>query len=258
MTADEKRKTKAASRQFTQRKTATRRLNTMNRYFPLPLKLCVCLFLFIGCDSIDENQPARLISTVPAEGEDLDILGLIHLNFDKPVTDVLVDGFAARNRHRESSAVAWEIKVNELEIWQHYFGWHREKLVQLNIAFEDNAGRHHETLTVRRPAMSIDGWPLQISGGNVHKGAKDVDPELLSTAGIQITFDGNIQAGTVVLKPKDGAPLNWIVEWGRASVTLSPSDGDRLQNGTDYILEICLTEPSGARYNFEIRFTTKE
>lgn len=43
----------------------------MNRYFSLLLTLCVCLF--IGCGSIDENQPAQLISTVPAEGDTIDI-----------------------------------------------------------------------------------------------------------------------------------------------------------------------------------------
>ena len=107
--------------------------------------------------------------------------------------------------------------------------------------------------------MHIDGKPLVITGGNVHEGAIDVDPELISTHGIEITFDESIRAGTVVLRPKDGAPLNWGVEWSRSSVALYPPDGDRLQNGTDYILEIIgVKDLGGVKYNFEIWFTTKE
>ena len=67
----------------------------MNRYFSLPLTLCACLF--IGCGGIDDNQPAQLISTVPAEGEYIEIDGLIHLRFDKAVRHVGVNDFAARN-----------------------------------------------------------------------------------------------------------------------------------------------------------------
>ncbi len=49
----------------------------MNRYFSVPLALCVCLF--IACGSIDDNQPAQLISTVPAEGDTIGIrLKLCH------------------------------------------------------------------------------------------------------------------------------------------------------------------------------------
>ena len=56
---------------------SARRLNPMNRYYSLPLTLCVCLF--IGCGSINENPPAQLISTVPAEGDTIGIkLKLCH------------------------------------------------------------------------------------------------------------------------------------------------------------------------------------
>lgn len=90
-------------------------------------------------------------------------------------------------------------------------------------------------------------------------GSKDIDSELVSTTGITITFDKSIKGSTVVLRPKDGAPLNWIVEWSNYSVTLSPPDGERLQNATDYILEIVgIEDATGTKYDFEIRFTTKE
>ena len=231
----------------------------MEPYCSLLLTLCVCLFLFIGCDSIDENQPAQLISTVPAEGEYVKFHDLIRLYFDKEVTDVRANDFNAQNRHGKSSAAAWEIAVSRLQIWHRGFGWHPEKLVQLDITFEDDAGRHHEKLNVRIPAMSIDGWPLKITGGNVWNGAKDIDAELISTHGIQITFDENIQAGTVVLRPKDSSPLNWIVEWEGVNVNLYSPNGDRLQNGTEYILELIgVKDDAGNEYNFEIRFTTKE
>lgn len=231
----------------------------MNPYCSSLLTLCACLFLFIGCGSLDENPPALLISTVPAEGEYIEINGLIHLRFDKAVRHVGVNDFAARNRHGKLSTTVWEIEVNVLELWDDYFGWHPEKLVQLNITFEDGAGRHHEKINVRRPAMSIDGWPLKITGGNVWNGAKDIDAELLSSTGIEITFDAdNIQTGTVVLRPKKGSPLNWIAEWGRNSVTLYPRNGDRLQNGTEYIIELIGVKDGFGEYDFEIRFATKE
>ena len=143
-----------------------RKLNSMNPYSSLLLALCACLFIFIGCGSMDENQP----------GDN----GLIILT-----------------------------------------------------------------------------EPLEITGANVLDGAKDIDPELLNTAGIQITFDSNIKGGTVELKPEDGAPLNWIAEWGRNSVWLFPRNADRLQNGTEYIIELIVNDGFG-EYDFEIRFTTKE
>ena len=229
----------------------------MNRYFSLPLVLCVCLF--IGCGGIDDSQPAQLISTAPAEEGYINPYDLIHLRFDKAVTNVRVNGVAAQNKQLKSSAAAWEIETNELDIWPPGFGRHPAVLVELNITFEDGAGRHHEKINVRRPAMSIDGWPLKITGGNVWNGAKDIDAELINTHGIQITFDENIIAGAVVLRPSDGEPLNWIVEWEGFNVNLYPSDGDRLQHGTAYILEIIgVKDDAGNEYNFEIRFTTKD
>jgi hypothetical protein len=180
---------------------------------------------------------------------------VIHLNFDKAVTDVRVNGFAAQNTH----AGEWEIKVSILELWLPYLGWHPEKLVELNITFEDDAGRHREKLNVLRPAMSRDGQPLQIIGGTVSNWSHDIDAELVSTIGIQLTFDENIKPGTVVLRPEDGAWLTWIVEWGRNSVTLYPPDGESLQSGTAYILLIISVKNEfGGEGHFEIRFTTKE
>ena len=234
-----------------------RKSNTMNRCFSLSLTLCVCLF--VGCGNINDNQPARLISTVPAEGEYIRHDGSIHLCFDKPVRHVGVNDYAALNRHGKLSTEAWEIEVNRLELWDNYFGFHPEKLVQLEITFEDDAGRHRVKLNVRRPGLHIDGWPLEIIGGTVTNGAKDIDPELVGSTGIQIAFDKNIAAGTVVLRPKDGSPLKWIAEWRVKSVTLYPPNGDRLQNGTEYILEIIgVKDAPGGEYNFEICFTTKE
>ena len=246
---------------------SARRLNPMNRCYSLPLALCVCLFLFIGCGSTEENQPAQLIWTVPAEGEYIDYDGLIYLYFDKLVTGVGVNyaggddalGYSARNRHGKSSAAAWEIEVSRLKIWPSAVGYHPEELVQIDITFRDDVGWHNERLKVQRPAIyPPPGRGLVIIGGTVTNGAKDIDPELLHTTGIQITFDDNIQGGTAVLRPKDGSPLNWIAEWGRNSVTLYPRNNDRLQNGTEYIIELIGVNDGFGEYNFEIRFTTKE
>ena len=157
-------------------KITGKHVNAMNRYFSLPLT--ICLYLFIGCGSLDDNQPAQLISTVPAEGELIEIDGLIHLCFDKPVRHVGVDDYAARNRHGKLSTAAWEIEVNRLQLWDKYFGFHPEKLVELEITFEDDAGRHHVKLNLRRPGLHINGDPLEIAGANVSDGSKDVDPEL--------------------------------------------------------------------------------
>ena len=236
----------------------------MNPYCSLLLTLCACLFLFIGCGSLDENPPALLISTVPAEGEYIDYDGLIYLDFDKAVTDVRVNDYNARNKHGKPSAAGWEIEADRLDIWPSTVGWHPEKSVELSITFEDDAGRHHETLNVRKPALHVDGEPighpdpLVIIGGTVTNGAKDADPELLSTTGIQITFNDNIQGGTAVLRPKNGAPLNWIVKWERNSVWLFSPNGDRLQNGTEYIIELIGVKDGFGEYDFEIRFATKE
>lgn len=113
------------------------------------------------------------------------------------------------------------------------------------------------------PQPEVNGhghvWPLAITGGNVRDGSKDIDSELVSATGIRITFDKPIKGGTVVLRPKDGAPLNWIAQWLVYSVTLSPPAGDRLKNGTEYMLEIIgVEDATGTKYNFEIRFSTKD
>ena len=233
----------------------------MNRYFSLPLTLCVSLF--IGCGGIDDNQPARLISTDPAEGGRFYHFSVIHLRFDKAVTDVRVNGAAAQNRQSKSSAVAWEIAANKLDIRPPGFGDHpevlQELLVELNITFEDDTGRHHAKLNVWRVTYIGHGEPPKITGGNVTNGAEDIDPKLLNdTDGILITFDEPVQAGTVVLRPKDGAPLNWRVEWEGSSVSLYPSNGDKLQYETEYIIELIgVKDVAGNKANFEIRFTTK-
>ena len=229
----------------------------MNRYFSLPLTLCACLF--IGCGSIDDNQPARLISTVPAENEPIEHDGLIRLYFDKVVTDVRVNGFAARHKYRQSAGTAWEIAVVRLQLWPNWAGGLQpEKSVQLNITFEDVTGRHHEKVNVLRPEIVINGEFPKIIEGTVWNGAKDVDSELVNTTGIQIKFNRPIKGDTILLKLKDGSLLNWIAEWSDSSVTLSPRDGDRLQNGTEYILEIIGEDATGTKFDFEIRFTTKE
>ena len=243
-----------------------KRLNTKNPYSSLLLALCVCFFIFIGCGSIDDDQPARLISTVPAEGEYIDYDGVIYLYFDKLVTGVEVNyagsndalGYSARNRHGKSSASAWEIEVSTLKMRPNAV-YHPEELVQIDITFKDDVGWHNERLKVRRPAIyPPPGRGLVITGDNVSHRPKGVDPELLHTTGIQITFNDNIQGGTAVLRPKDGSPLDWIVKWERNSVTLSPPNGDRLQNGTEYIIELIDVRDDFNEYDFEIRFTTKE
>ena len=99
--------------------------------------------------------------------------------------------------------------------------------------------------------------PLDITGGNVTHGAKGIDPELLHTTGIQITFDSDIKGGTGVLRPKDGAPLDWIITWGHDSVLLFPPNGDRLQHGTEYVIELIVNDWF-TDYDFEISFTTKD
>lgn len=241
----------------------------MNPYSSLLLTLCVGFFLFIGCGGIDDDQPARLISTVPSEGEYIDYDGVIYLYFDKLVTNVGVNyagsndalGYSARNRHGKSSSAAWEIEVSTLKMRPNAVGYHPETLVQIDITFADDEGWHNERLKVRRPAI----YPppkrgLVIIGGTVTNGAKDIDPELLSTSGIQITFDAdNIQGRSAKLKPKDGAPLDWIAEWRGDSVWLYPRDGHRLQHGTEYILELIgVKDEVGNESDFEIRFTTKD
>ena len=235
---------------------------TMKALVPLRAAAVTLLAIAAGCggidDNEDDNQPARLISTVPADGEHVDLDGFIHLCFDKPVRHVAVNDYAARNRHGKLSNAAWEIPVNRLELYDKYIGFHPDKLVQLEITFEDDAGRHRVKLNVRRGALHTVGSPLVITGGNVHNGAKNVDPELHNTHGIQFSFSDNIEAGTVVLRPKDGSPLNWIAEWRRNLVTLYPPNGNRLQHGTEYILEIIGVRNGLNEYNFEIRFTTKD
>ena len=237
----------------------------MNPYCSLLLTLCVCLFPFMGCGSMDENPPAQLISTVPAEGETIDTHGLIYFCFDKAVTDVRlkvatgfrVNHYSARNRHGKPSAAAWEIESNTLDIWPRGFGFHPGASVQIDITFEHDAERYHETLNVRTPDLYVNGEPLVILGDNVSHRPKGVDSELLNTVGIQIIFNDNLQGGTAVLRPKDGAPLNWIADWKRDSLRLYPRNGDRLQNGTEYIIELIVNDGFG-EYDFEIRFTTKE
>ena len=131
--------------------------------------------------------------------------------------------------------------------------------MELNITFEDDTGRHHAKLNVWRVDFIGHGIPPEITGGNVTNGAEEVDPELLNTHGIQITFNETAQADSVVLRPKDGAPLNWRVEWEGSSVKLYLSNGDRLQHGTEYILELIgVKDAAGNESNFEIRFTTKD
>ena len=109
-----------------------------------------------------------------------------------------------------------------------------------------------------RPILYIEPDFVKITGGNVTHGEKGVDAELLNATGITITFDENIKTGTAVLRPQGGAPLNWIVQWGRCLVTLYRREPDRLQKGTAYVLILELQDPTGTSYAFKIEFSTKK
>ena len=208
------------------------------------------LLILASCYSAKEEEPALLLETKPPSGAALQPDDEITLVFDKPVKNVKVEGVGAAPVGSVPTK-QWRVPAEQLDLYY-------SDVVQeatLNVHFE-HEGDTHKTLISFIPLPKPE---LYITGGNVRDGSKDVDPELVSATGIRITFDKPIKGDTILLKLKDGSLLNWIAEWSVYSVTLSPPDGDRLQNGTDYMLEIIgVEDATGTKYNFEIRFTTKE
>lgn len=221
---------------------ANKRLKNFTVYFGL--------LILASCYSANEEEPALLLETKPPSGAALQPDDEITLVFDKPVKNVKVEGVSAAPVGALPTK-EWRMAAKQLDLV--YSDVVQEATLMVHF---DHGFNTHKTLMSFIPLPRPE---LYITGGNVQDGAKDVDPELVSTNGIRITFDKTIKGGTILLKLKDGSLLNWIAEWSVYSVTLSPPDGDRLKNGTDYTIEIIgVEDATGTKYNFEIRFSTKE
>lgn len=220
----------------------TNRLKNVTVYFGL--------LILASCYSANEEEPARLLATKPPNGAALQPDDEIILVFDKPVTNVKVEGVSSAPVGPLPTK-QWRVAAKQLDLIY-------SDVVQeatLNVHFEHESSTHKTLISF----IPLPRPELYITGGNVVDRAKDVDPELLNTAGIVITFHKPIKGGTSLLKLKDGSLLNWIAQWRSYSVTLSPPNGDRLKNGTDYTIEIVgVMDATGTKYDFEIRFTTKE
>ena len=221
---------------------ANNRLKNVTVYFGL--------LILASCYSAKEEEPALLLETKPPSGAALQPDDEITLVFDKPVKNVKVEGVGAAPVGSVSTK-QWRVPAEQLDLV--YSDVVQE--VPLMVHF-DHGFNTHKTLISFIPIPTPE---LYITEGTVLDGAKDIDPDQVSTTGIRITFDKSIAEGAILLKLKNGSLLNWIAEWSVYSVTLSPPNGDRLQNGTDYTIEIIgVEDATGTKYNFEIRFTTKE
>lgn len=221
---------------------ADNRLKNVTVYFGL--------LILASCYSAKEEEPALLLETKPPSGAALQPDDEITLVFDKPVKNVKVEGVSAAPVG-SLPTTQWRVAAKQLDLTY-------SDVVQeatLNVHFEHKSDTHKTLISF----IPLPRPELYITGGTVLDGVKDADPELVSTNGIRITFDKQIKGGTILLKSKDGSLLNWIAQWETHSVTLFPSSGDRLQHGTDYTIEIIgVEDATGTKYNFEIRFSTKE
>ena len=210
------------------------------------IRLLVCIGLLtllcigiVGCgeeapvsasEEVVVGEGAKLVKTVPANGEDASEFEPVVLHFDKEPRSVTVNGTAARV---EGKRAVWCFPdPTELEDQLFHIKW-------ANPDGSPNIGAFIR-LTVHTPQFSEPSITL----ASVLDGDADVDPEPLYIDGIRFEFDESVIDLKSKLLTEDGEDLGWeVVSDERTLIFRLGANGELLENGRRYTIQIVVAEP---------------
>lgn len=238
---------------------------------PLEIVAIYCCLLFTGCTGSDEGIPdrgipARLLKTIPPVTTIERFTPLMAIVFDKPVSQVKVNGVDAQPDRSMPVPMftIWTIDLSHFEqIHPPVTSTIPAARICLTVSYTDESGSHKENLEcVDLPELSVEFEPPTIIGGTVIDGEVGVDTEKLNLYGITLQFS-DIVTGHLIIHPEgQEESLGWNVEWSEdgagESVRLHRRiDSKKLLNGTVYIIEFEITDEVGDVLRGKITFTTK-
>ena len=248
-----------------------RNLDTIKNV-PLAIVTIYCYLLFTGCgdDEVisvgdDEVIPARLLKTTPPAHAIERFEPKMEIVFDKPVTEVQVNGVDAQPNGSMPAAI-WNMDLRYFEqihpiVYQQNIPPER---VCLTVSYTAEGGRHHEQLDCAKLGSIIVYSPFpEIIAATVKNGDVEVDAGFLNANGILLEFN-TLVVGEVAIFPgrvedwNPEASLDWNVEWLGTWVRLCcPPNGKKLLNGTVYTIHFKVDNGHGEQTTGEITFTTK-
>ena len=228
----------------------------------------VCVLFLIGCDNSNNDgapERARLIKTTPAAGLIERFDPKMEIVFDKPVTEVQVNGVDAQPNGSMPAAI-WNMDLRHFEQIHPIVDQVNipSERVCLTVSYTDEGGRHHEGLDCAELVPIIVYSPLpEIIAATVKDGDVEVDAGFLNANGILLEFN-TLVIGEVAIFPgrvedwNPEASLDWNVEWLGTWVRLRcPPNGKKLLHGTVYTIHFKVDNGHGDSMTGEITFTTK-
>ena len=172
---------------------------------------------------------AKLVRTLPANGEDAAEHLPIVLDFDKEPLAVTVNGTAARV---DGNRAFWCFRHPPP------YGDGLFRIEWTNPDGTPNVGT-----SIRLTVWPFELSELSITSGSVWGGAADVDPDLLNRNGIRFDFDEPIIDVQSQLLTKNGEDLGWEVVWDDQTVIFRPgANGDLLEHGRGYLIRLVVAE----------------
>ena len=176
------------------------------------------------------GEGAKLVKTVPANGEDASEYLPVVLYFGKEPRAVTVNGTAARV---EGKRAVWCFP-NPTKLGDQLF-----HIKWTNPDGSLNVGAFI-TLTVYTHGFSEPAITL----ASVLDGDADVDPEPLYLDGIRFEFDESVIDLKSKLLTEDGEDLGWeVVSDERTLIFRLGANGELLENGRRYTIQIVVAEP---------------
>ena len=172
---------------------------------------------------------AKLVRTLPANGEDAaDHLPIV-LYFDKAPLAVTVNGTAARV---DGNSAFW------------CFPYPRPQGDALfHIEWTNPDGSSNVGTDIRLWVVIVEFDEPSITVGSVSDGNADADPDLLNRDGIRFDFDEPVIDLGAKLVAEDGEDLDWEAVWDDQTVVFRPgANGKLLENGKTYIIWMVFVE----------------
>ena len=172
---------------------------------------------------------AKLVRTLPANGEDAADHLPIGLYFDKAPLTVTVNGTAARVDGKRA-------------FW--CFPYPRPQGDTLfHIEWTNPDGSSNVGTDIRLWVVMVEFDPPSIVAGTVSAGDADADPDLLNRDGIRFDFDESVIDLGSTLVAEDGENLDWEAVWEDRTVIFRPgANGKLLENGKTYIIWLVFVE----------------
>ena len=174
---------------------------------------------------------AKLVRTLPANGEDAaDHLPIV-LYFDKAPLAVTVNGTAARV---DGNRAFWCFP---------YPPPYGDGLFRIEWTNPDGIPNVGTSIRLTVVVNSDYCAERSITLGSVSGGEADVDPDPLNRNGIRFDFNEPIIDVQSQLLTEDGESLDWEVVWDDQTVIFRPSrNGDLLEHGRGYLIRLVVAE----------------